>query len=153
MASSTTSYKNKGGRPTKYSKELGEKICRAIATSTDSLTKICARNPDFPNREAIWGWRFDHDEFSNMYDKAKRTQADLLAEEIAEIADDDSQDKIFNEETGREVCNSEYVARSRLRVETRKWIACKLLPKVYGDKVTNDTTLTIKHEDALDELK
>lgn len=132
--------KLKAGKPSTYTHELGVKICRAIATSTDSITKICARNPDFPNRECIWGWRIDFPIFGNMYDKAKRAQADLLAEEIQDISDNDSQDKMINDK-GNEVQNSEYIARSRLRVETRKWIACKLLPKVYGDKIETENAL------------
>ena len=120
------------GRPSMYSDDLAFRICRAIATSTDSMTAICARNPDFPVREMIWAWRLDNDVFSNMYDKAKRAQADLLAEEIIDIADNSSRDDKITA-NGDVVCDSEWVARSRLRVDTRKWIACKLLPKVYGD--------------------
>ncbi len=124
------------GRPGMYTEELGKKICRAIATSTDSITAICARNPEFPNRECIWGWRLDYPDFANMYDNAKRAQADLLAEEIKDIADHTAQDhitKLDSQGNEYEVANTEWIARSRLRVDTRKWIACKLLPKVYGD--------------------
>jgi hypothetical protein len=120
------------GRPTKYSEALGKKICRAISVTTDSMTQICNKNPDFPVRETIWAWRIDFPDFSNMYDAAKRAQADLLVEEIKDIADDSSRDDKFTA-TGDITCDSEWVARSRLRVDTRKWIACKLLPKVYGE--------------------
>lgn len=143
----------KMGRPTMYNLQLAERICRCISSSTDSLSKICFNNPDFPVREVIWGWRLDHPNFANMYDAAKRAQADLLAEDILAISDDSLHDVMINPATGNETMNSEYVARSRLRIDTRKWIACKLLPKVYGDKVTNETTVTIKHEDALKELE
>lgn len=144
------------GRPSKYTPELGEKICRAIATSTDSLKAICARNDDFPNRECIWGWRLDFPDFANMYDNAKRTQADLLAEEIKEIADDVSNDTLLKQDkqgNEYEVANTEWIARSRLRVDTRKWIACKLLPKVYGDRVDHKHDVTVRQEDALKELE
>ncbi len=143
----------KMGRPTMYTPQLAAKICRAISSSTDSLSKICFNNPDFPKRETIWEWRIDYPNFANMYNDAKRAQADLLAEDILAISDDSLHDIMINEQTGRETMNSEYVARSRLRVETRKWIACKLLPKVYGDKTTNETNITISHEDAIKLLK
>jgi hypothetical protein len=129
---------NAGGRPTLYSIELAQKICRSIASSTDSMTKICNRNPEFPNRECIWSWRLDYPEFSNMYNDAKRQQADLLAEEILEIADDARNDIIHREDRDGneyEVINSEFVARSKIRIETRKWHASKMLPKVYGDRL------------------
>lgn len=143
------------GRPTMYSEALGKKICREISTCTDSMTIICSRNKDFPVREVIWGWRIDFPNFANMYDNAKRIQADLLAEEIKEIADDTSRDTITKiNSTGEEydVCNTEWIARSRLRVDTRKWIACKLLPKVYGELARLDL-LTDKNIELNKELE
>ena len=60
-------------------------------------------------------------------------QADLLAEECLDISDDVSQDYIEGED-GNTKCNTEFVNRSRLRIDTRKWLASKLLPKQYGDQ-------------------
>jgi hypothetical protein len=142
----------RGAKPFPYTRELADEICLAISTSTDSLKKICARNPHFPCREKIWEWRITNPEFGNLYDIAKRNQADLLAEEITEIADDDTHDAKFGD-NGNLIQNTEYIARSRLKVDTRKWIACKLLPKVYGDKLTTDQTIKISHEDALKDLE
>jgi hypothetical protein len=138
-----------------YSEELGKKICRAIATSTDSMTEICNRNPDFPVREVVWGWRIDFPDFANMYDNAKRTQADLLVEEIKEIADYTARDNLLKQNkdgSEYEVANTEWIARSKLRVDTRKWIACKLIPKVYGDLAKLDL-LQDKNEELSKELE
>ena len=55
-----------------------------------------------------------------------------MFEDIIDIADDSSQDRIVNED-GKEVMNSEFVQRSRLRVDARKWALSKLNPKKYGD--------------------
>lgn len=132
----------KMGRPSPYTPELGAKICRAIATSVDSMTKICADNEDFPQRECIWGWRIDYPEFGHMYDNAKRIQADLLVEELNEIADNTTNDTIIKtDKRGEEyeVANTEWIARSRLRVDTRKWVASKMMPKVYGDKKEDES--------------
>ncbi len=57
-------------------------------------------------------------------------QIETLVDEIIDIADDSSNDRIIDD--GRERCNGEYIARSRLRVDTRKWLASKLAPKIYG---------------------
>lgn len=121
------------GRPSIYNKELADRICREISISTDSLQKICRENEGFPTPKTIYEWRIDHKDFGDKYDKAKRSQADLLAQEIIDISDDSSRDQMMNEK-GNMVLDSEYVARSRLRVDSRKWVASKLLPKVYGDK-------------------
>lgn len=143
--------KHPGGRPSKYSKELGEAICRKVATSSDGLKKLCKNIDWFPCHDTIMEWRFVHSEFSDQYKKAKIQQADVLAEDILDIADDSTWDEIETEHGIK--MNSEYVARSRLRVEARKWHLSKLLPKVYGERVQNDTNVTfIPQEQAIKEL-
>ena len=64
--------------------------------------------------------------------QAKANQAHVLADECMKIADDDSGDTKIDPETGYEVCNTEFIARSRLRIDTRKWMAARLAPKYYG---------------------
>ena len=59
-------------------------------------------------------------------------QAEHWAEEIIEIADDSKND--FVEKEGHTALNSENINRSRLRVDTRKWLMARLAPKKYGDK-------------------
>jgi hypothetical protein len=74
-----------------------------------------------------------------MYARAREAQAELYASEIIDISDDATQDELFTDE-GKRVCNAEFVMRSKLRVDARKWVASKLLPKKYGDKVTQEIT-------------
>lgn len=140
------------GRPSMYTPELARRICRAIAISTDSIKKICQRNDDFPCSDTVNEWRFDYPEFSEQYTLAKRQQAELLAEEIITISDDDYDDLVQGEHGM--IPNAARVNRHRLRVDSRKWVACKLLPKVYGDKseVKSDVTVNV-HEDMLKELE
>ncbi len=143
------------GRPTDYTPELALKICEAIATSTDSYEKICKSNPDFPHRSNMRLWRYRSSDFRAMYAQAKADQAELLAEEIIEISDDGSADWIQDKD-GNDKLDAEHVQRSRLRVDSRKWIACKLMPKVYGDKSEIKSTGTVNvvlHEDRLKELE
>jgi hypothetical protein len=40
------------------------------------------------------------------------------------------------------VCNSEFIACSRFRIDTCKWLAAKLIPRLYGDK--DDTFVSLK---------
>lgn len=131
--------KNKGGRPSKYTPELAERICLAISNSTKGLHSICKENSGFPCSDTIFTWLKDHKEFSEQYARAREIQADLLATEILEIADDSSNDTLVTDK-GREYENKEWTNRSRLRVDSRKWLASKLAPKKYGDKldVTSD---------------
>jgi hypothetical protein len=123
------------GRPTLYTEELASLICERVATSTFGLERLCAIHDDLPVKSTINLWRYRYSEFSTQYAQAKLKQADLLAEEMLDIADDGTNDwmESFGED-GDVVykLNGEHVQRSRLRIDTRKFLASKLLPKQYG---------------------
>ncbi len=120
------------GRPTDYTPELGKRICDVVSTHTFGLKRLCAMFDWMPAPTTIHQWRWQLEDFSNLYTKAKILQAELLAEDCLDIADETGNDITINK-NGDEVCNSEFVNRSRLRVDTRKWLTAKLLPKIYGD--------------------
>lgn len=144
---------NKVGRPKfPFTEKMADRICRAVATCPHGLKRICRENPDFPTDSMIYEWKLDHPEFAIKYAQAKRNQAEILAEEISHISDDGTNDTMIDDQ-GRTVITHDVIQRARLRVDTRKWLASKLLPKLYGDKITQETTVTVKHEDALKELE
>jgi hypothetical protein len=62
---------------------------------------------------------------------------DHWADEIIDIADDAGRDVSVDNE-GNQRVNGEAIARSRLRVDTRKWIMSKLAPRKYGDGATQE---------------
>src|SRR3954451_6383604 len=64
---------------------------------------------------------------------AREAQADRFANEIIEIADDTSGDWV--ERDGVVVADHEHIQRSKLRVDTRKWLMARMVPKKYGDKI------------------
>lgn len=128
----TEAPKAKMGRPSKYTPELAALICERVATHDLGLPRLCKKFDDMPDEETIRRWLYRHPEFRGKYAQAKIEQADFLAQQCLEIADDDSRDIKVNDE-GYETFNAEFAARSRLRVDTRKWLASKLLPKQYGD--------------------
>lgn len=130
--------KAKVGRPTDYNKDIAKLICDRVATHSLGLENLCAMYDDMPVPSTIYLWRLTHSEFSELYAKAKMNQADILADQCLSIADDDSNDTKIDPTTGYEVCNTEYIARSRLRIDTRKWLAAKLLPKQYGPAIAED---------------
>lgn len=134
-----------GGRPSIYTPELADFICEKIATSTSGLRRLCAENPELPDQTTINEWRFKNHQFSLQYTKAKQVQSELLAEECLDISDDDSRDVKYTKD-GDEVFNTEFAARSRIRIDTRKWLASKLAPKIYGDKQVIETVTTENDE-------
>jgi len=123
--------KNKGGRPLEYTQKMGDYICELVSSTGHGLLKLTKLYPELPDKMTINRWRHRLPQFRSQYALAKLEQADILAEECLEIADDDSNDTKINFD-GTEVCNTEFIARARLRVDTRKWLASKLLPKQYG---------------------
>lgn len=120
------------GRPLEYTKEMGDYICELVSSTGHGLLKLTQLYPELPDKVTINRWRHRLPSFRTQYAMAKLEQADILAEECLEIADDDSNDTKINPETGEEVANTEFIARSRLRIDTRKWLAAKLLPRQYG---------------------
>lgn len=142
-------------RPVQYSISLRDEICRAIATNTCGIGALCIRNPHWPERQTINEWRYDHPDFHDMYYEARRHQIDLLAEEMIDIADETSNDTIMRKtKDGQDspYVNAEWINRSRLRVDSRKWMAMKLLPKIYGEKSEQKIEVST-HENWLETLK
>lgn len=128
------------GAPTKYTVKQADLICERIATSSFSFKTVC-ESLNIPTGTAL-AWLSREQSFQERYARAKEMQADLLAEEILEIADDGSNDFMTIHKGDQEytVENKEWTNRSKLRVDARKWIASKLKPKKYGDKQEIDHT-------------
>lgn len=134
-----------------YSEQIALEICQIIANTELTINDICKLREDYPKPSTIVGWRITHQDFANMYDNAKKTQTELWIDQIRREAEDESND--FYESKDGLKPNPVAVARSKLKIESMKWMATKILPRIYGDRITNDMTLHIKQEHALDELE
>jgi hypothetical protein len=121
-----------------YSPELADLICEKIAEG-QSMRNICQAD-DMPAMSTVFKWLRENAEFSQQYARAKDECADMMAEEMLEIADDATNDWMerFDKDGGNIgwQLNGEHVQRSRLRIDTRKWLASKLKPKKYGERTT-----------------
>lgn len=115
------------GRPSKYTPELASEICGRIAAG-ESLNKIC-KESYMPDIVTVYRWMGKDDEFRQNYVRAREDQAETHADEMQEIADETPP----LDANGR--TDSGWVQWQRNRIDTRKWIAAKLKPKKYGDKV------------------
>lgn len=125
------------GAPTTYNKEIADKICHEIATSTKGINAI-SKLEGMPAASTIFLWLTKHSEFSEQYARAKETQCELMAEEILTISDDGTNDTMTIEGKGGKLIDiedKEWTNRSKLRVDSRKWLLSKLMPKKYGEKV------------------
>ena len=129
------------GRPSSYNAEIAERICAEIACSEMSLKQICESDPELPAYRTAFLWLARHEEFVQLYARAKRLQAEVIAEGMLDIADDGTNDwtkrLAYKGPVPDWEVNGENINRSRLRVDIRKWLLAKLLPKKYGDIVEN----------------
>jgi hypothetical protein len=137
--------KPKVGRPTKYTKELGEEICRLMVEEDGykgTLRGICARE-DMPCRWTVCRWLADHKDFSDLYSRARDAAVEIELSDIVSIADDGSADwETRTDARGNtyEVENKEVTRRSELRVNARLKRAAMLAPRKYGTLTKHEMT-------------
>ncbi len=146
-----TPTRHPGGRPSSYTPEMGAVICERVAAG-ESLRAVC-RDPDLPDRATVHRWTMNNPEFRTQYAEVRESLYQHWAEEILEIADDGTTDyQLKVARNGREymAVDQEHINRSRLRVDTRKWLLSKLRPGQYGDHVQVDHehggSVTVQHE-------
>lgn len=148
----TNTSKKPGPTPC-YTKDLAIEICLRLS-SGQSLRQIC-KDPHIPSRETIYNWLFNSSEyqaeFTEMYNQARACQMEGWAEEIIEIADDKSED-VVEDAKGNQYLNKEFVMRSRVKIDARKWVMSKMAPKKYGDRIAVDHAggMTLSLSQALD---
>jgi hypothetical protein len=114
------------GRPTLYSRKLADQICDRLAEGTP-LSVIC-RDADMPAARTVRHWQRRHPELLPVILAARTEAAQTLADQCLLI------------------CENVHgnVERDRLRITTRMWLASKLGPKTFGDKLTADVTTTTR---------
>lgn len=128
--------------PTRYTQELGEEICTRLAEG-ESLRSIC-KSAHIPPRQTVYLWLLRNESgFAEKYALARELQADTLADEITDIADDSTNDYVerqMRDGTTARVFDKEAVLRARLRVDARKWVAAKLRPGRYGERIDHTSS-------------
>lgn len=138
----------KPGDGSKFKQETADRILELMRTPM-SLRRACLA-VGVPHTTVLQ-WKRDHDEFADQYGKARLDQVEAYVDEVMDIADDGRND-FMETEDGREVPNHEHINRSRLRVDTRKWYASKVAPKLYGEKLQVDQTVQGSLEMFMDSL-
>lgn len=117
---------NKGGRPSAYTDALGKDICERIANG-ESLRSICAED-GMPSQSMVYRWVLSDEAFRENYRVARECQLEKWADELVLMSD------------AALGMPAEGVSAVKLSVNTRQWLLSKLLPKKYGDKVTQEVT-------------
>lgn len=118
------------------SKEQFKEILITTETTSLSVKAICEQMGI--SKQCFYNYlRINGEEARDEYARSKYMQAELIADEIVDIADDGSNDlmTVVKGDNKYEIERKEVVNRSRLRIDSRKWLLSKLIPKKYGDKM------------------
>ncbi|URC15503.1 terminase small subunit [Octadecabacter Antarctic DB virus 2] len=124
----------------KKTPEIIDEILNRV-TKGEAIVKICGKDRDdfLPSTAAWYKWLDADEALVDRYARACEARAAVIFEDILSIADDGTNDYKSTED-GALLLNSEHIQRSRLRVDSRKWMLAKMQPQKYGDKITQDNT-------------
>lgn len=133
------------GRPRgnpKWAKDWQVQFCARIENGR-SARSVCL-DTDIPDWSTVKARLADDYEFSAQYARACEGRAELIFDELLEIADDGRNDWIARNDPENPgwIFNGENVQRSRLRVDARKWLLVRMAPKKYGDRLAVDATVS-----------
>lgn len=134
-------------RPSDYSQKIADSICNQLSEGR-SMRAICSAL-DMPAASTVYRWLEAHPEFQEQYARAREVQAETLAAEALEIADTPVMGVVETEKFDKagkpvtEVKRGDMIEHRRLQVDARKWLAGKLSPKVYGDRLAVEHSGTI----------
>jgi hypothetical protein len=145
------------GRPSSYTEDVGFEICERLAHG-EPLTRIC-KSEHMPYVSTVYRWLLKDKTFCDMYARARDDQADTMADQITEIADETPEMEPVLDKEGKIIemrMHSAYVQWQRNRVDARKWVAAKLKPRKYGDRQIlagdSEAPVEVKHSGMLDEV-
>lgn len=106
------------GRPTLYSEEVANEICRRLANG-ESLISIC-RSEHLPERCTVHEWVIDgkHREFTDKYARAREAQGEAYGDECVQVAKEEPDPN-----------------KAKVIVQALQWSAARLRRKNWGDGV------------------
>ena len=155
MKALATTKKKPVGQPL-YDRAVVSAEVFKLLSEGKSLTWIC-KQPGMPQSSTFLDWIEEDPALAEQYARARERGYALLADELIAISDE-TDTEVEVQETDAEgnplvradgspvlkrvrvPLSSDVIARNRLRVDTRKWMLSKMLPKVYGEKVTQEVT-------------
>jgi len=150
--------KGKVGAPRRYDRDaVVAHVCSELKRGR-SLENICATDPGMPHASTFLDWvQEDPAGIGQHYAHAREVGYTLLADEILAISDkthewvtiqelDPDGKPLFDDKGEPRLkkvlmpLSADVIAHKRVQIDTRKWMLSKMLPKVYGDKVTTEHT-------------
>ena len=145
LAEKTTKTGAIMGRPVKW--PIGDPIWQEIVdkVSAGKSVSTVLREPGYPTWTSFQMMLASDDKLRQAYDKAVQDRADRMADEILELSDEEMPAGLEG------AMASAWVQQKRMQVDARKWIASKLKPRTYGDRI--DMTVRDERISVLDALE
>jgi hypothetical protein len=119
------------GRHSEFTQEIADEICTRLSKG-EPLAVIC-RDEDMPSVSTVNNWKAASEPFSVAIARAREEGFDQIAADCLDIADESNNDTLYTENGDRP--NAEWIARSKLRIETRLKLLAKWDPKRYGERM------------------
>lgn len=126
---------------------IAERICELIEDTPKGLDHICESDRSLVSARTFHRWLEKSLGLRQRYARARERQADLMAAEIVHIADTPCNGikKKTKEDGSVEITEGDMIEHRRLQVDARKWMAAKLAPKKYGDRVEVEQSGSLTH--------
>lgn len=115
-----------------FSQEKADQVCIYLE---DGVSLRKAAESVGESARTILNWTRSNPDFFTQYTRAREIGYLQLADTILNISDEADVEVRYDGEDMRLDLSATAVARNRLRVDTRKWMLSKMLPKIYGDKL------------------
>lgn len=114
------------GRTSSFTQKIADRICERMSDG-ESLRDIC-KDAAMPDKKTVLRWVEAREDFRDQYARAREALVDHWAEEIVAEANNTAGD-IGADGRG----NSANVQRSKLKIDTLKWLMSKIAPRKYGE--------------------
>lgn len=132
-------------RPPIYTEELATYILDQMSIG-HSVQDICRRD-GMPHIDTVWRWRWTVPGFSERYAQARDRRAEIQALRVEELADE--KPLTYVDERGIERIDPAWAQVQKLRIDSRKWIASRLVP-AFGDRVAVAGKVDHDHKHSID---
>lgn len=144
--------KGKVGRPKARSEqEINDTFHRICEDISNGMVAIKAIKKHGFSTPYFYDLLSKREEFASAYARARESLVEIMANEILDIADQDSR------ETDKGNIDPAFVNNQKLRIDTRKWLLSKIAPRKFGDRVAiagvDDAPLSVNNSNTLDVSK
>lgn len=108
-------------------------VCQSIREGMTARKACQLHGVEFPTMKL---WCSKDPDFAAQYQAAREALYEHWEEDIVDIADDQQSGSIIKDgPLGRSIETKDMIEHRKLRIDSRKWLLARRVPKVFGDKM------------------